>query len=235
MAKLKPFSIFLNSIWSLAILLSVFCTVVGLLDRSLIASLVGITGLLVTILFLGVIPLLTAYYNQRIEYHKIRVQAANLPLPKLVYNDDGTVDYQLHPLCRDKCEILNYQDRVYYDVVKDKDNDLVKEKDVEIGRLKSALYEVKKALEQKDIEYAELKAMADTQAAQAAQNKARYIPTEVKNAVLKRDGWQCVICGSTASLQFDHIIPVAKGGGNSVENIQLLCQSCNGSKGSRII
>jgi 5-methylcytosine-specific restriction endonuclease McrA len=43
-----------------------------------------------------------------------------------------------------------------------------------------------------------------------------------------------VECGAGAYLEFDHIIPVAKGGGNTVANIQILCRGCNGRKSDRI-
>ncbi|MBL9155796.1 MAG: HNH endonuclease [Verrucomicrobiales bacterium] len=37
-----------------------------------------------------------------------------------------------------------------------------------------------------------------------------------------------------ANLQYDHIKPVARGGGTTVQNLQLLCQSCNQAKGVKI-
>jgi hypothetical protein len=62
----------------------------------------------------------------------------------------------------------------------------------------------------------------------------RRITKEVRNAVWIRDGGLCVECGAGAYLEFDHIIPVAKGGGNTVANIQILCRGCNGRKSDRI-
>jgi len=60
------------------------------------------------------------------------------------------------------------------------------------------------------------------------------IPQAVKDMVWNRDGGRCVVCGSNQKLEFDHIIPFAKGGSNTYRNIQLLCEACNRSKSAKI-
>jgi hypothetical protein len=60
------------------------------------------------------------------------------------------------------------------------------------------------------------------------------IPEDVKLLVWARDGGACLRCGAKQELHFDHIIPVAKGGGNSQENIQILCKRCNLQKSDKI-
>ena len=64
--------------------------------------------------------------------------------------------------------------------------------------------------------------------------KRSPISDSVKLTVFTRDDGKCVRCGSTKNLHFDHIIPVAKGGGNSEQNIQILCEHCNLQKSDKI-
>jgi HNH endonuclease len=64
---------------------------------------------------------------------------------------------------------------------------------------------------------------------------SRYIPEPVKEEVFERDGGQCVKCGSTRDLQYDHVIPYSRGGSNSATNIQLLCGDCNRAKSNRFV
>lgn len=65
--------------------------------------------------------------------------------------------------------------------------------------------------------------------------KRERIADEVKIAVWRRDGGQCVRCGNRANLEYDHIIPVIKGGSNTVRNIELLCESCNRRKSANLM
>jgi hypothetical protein len=55
----------------------------------------------------------------------------------------------------------------------------------------------------------------------------RHIPRTVRQRVYQRYGGRCAECGDAQYLEFDHIVPVAKGGSNSEENVQLLCRRCN--------
>jgi hypothetical protein len=65
---------------------------------------------------------------------------------------------------------------------------------------------------------------------------SRLIPTHVKIEVWKRDKGQCVICGSTENLHYDHDLPYSKGGTSLVaENVRILCMKHNLKKSNKII
>jgi len=66
------------------------------------------------------------------------------------------------------------------------------------------------------------------------QKSREPIPEEVRFGVWRRDSGKCVKCGSKVKLEFDHIIPVSKGGSNTERNIQLLCEKCNREKSDKI-
>ena len=72
-----------------------------------------------------------------------------------------------------------------------------------------------------------------------------------RRQVSDRDGNACKQCGwkfgdpvptisrrtgftTYRTLEIDHIIPVALGGTNAVENLQILCTTCNARKGARL-
>lgn len=53
--------------------------------------------------------------------------------------------------------------------------------------------------------------------------------------LLKEQKYKCIAClvDITDTYQVDHIYPLSRGGGNGEDNIQLLCQPCNGRKGAK--
>lgn len=62
------------------------------------------------------------------------------------------------------------------------------------------------------------------------------VSNKLRFAIYARDGNRCRICGrySTTDLEIDHIIPIAKGGKTTFDNLQTLCRDCNKRKGSNI-
>jgi 5-methylcytosine-specific restriction endonuclease McrA len=64
--------------------------------------------------------------------------------------------------------------------------------------------------------------------------RIRHIPQSIRNKVFNRDGGRCtfignngVRCNSSWNLEIDHIVPFAKGGENSLDNLRLLCARHN--------
>lgn len=74
------------------------------------------------------------------------------------------------------------------------------------------------------------------EAAEAADGTPRRpaISEEVRIAVWRRDSGKCARCGSRERLEYDHIIPISRGGSNTSRNIELLCETCNRQKSDRI-
>lgn len=60
----------------------------------------------------------------------------------------------------------------------------------------------------------------------------RVIPAEVKRAVNARDGGRCTFVGpngrcDSRAVEFDHVLPVARGGKATIENLRLRCRPHN--------
>jgi 5-methylcytosine-specific restriction endonuclease McrA len=78
------------------------------------------------------------------------------------------------------------------------------------------------------------RAHAAVQLGQAPAARRQGIPLDLRRAVWERDGGRCTECGSGFELQFDHVIPVAMGGATTAENLQVLCGTCNRTKGASL-
>jgi len=65
----------------------------------------------------------------------------------------------------------------------------------------------------------------------------RGVPLKLRYRVLVRDNFRCVLCGRSPALEYgvrlhvDHVVPFARGGKTSEENLRTLCETCNWGKG----
>lgn len=57
-----------------------------------------------------------------------------------------------------------------------------------------------------------------------------------RKIIFERDNYTCVYCGAINSpLHCDHIHPKSKGGSDALGNLTTACESCNTSKGDKLI
>ena len=96
----------------------------------------------------------------------------------------------------------------------------------------------------------ELRAVASIELSRAvAAAPPPAAPTGLRHEVLRRDGWQCRGCGWSPGdpvprvangrplyrgLEIDHVHPRSLGGPDILDNLQVLCTSCNTRKGARL-
>lgn len=60
------------------------------------------------------------------------------------------------------------------------------------------------------------------------------VSNKMRFSIYERDGYRCCKCGVSdryAQMEIDHIIPIAKGGKSTYDNLQTLCHKCNVEKG----
>ena len=69
----------------------------------------------------------------------------------------------------------------------------------------------------------------------------RYIPKAVRDKVYARDGGTCAFigtnghrCGVTWDLEYEHIVPFARGGSNDESNLMMLCRAHNNYRAEQI-
>jgi 5-methylcytosine-specific restriction endonuclease McrA len=70
---------------------------------------------------------------------------------------------------------------------------------------------------------------------------SRHVPAHVRRAVRARDASQCTFvadsgrrCEARARLEFDHIVPVARGGRSTTSNVRLRCRAHNQLEADRV-
>jgi 5-methylcytosine-specific restriction endonuclease McrA len=73
-----------------------------------------------------------------------------------------------------------------------------------------------------------------------SRRSGRYIRAAVKMRVARRDNYMCQEpgCGRTLrdfDIEFDHIIPVARGGSSEEHNLRVTCFEHNRDKGRKVV
>lgn len=66
----------------------------------------------------------------------------------------------------------------------------------------------------------------------------RNIPRHIILRVARRDNNQCQICGKILKdieIEYDHIIPISKGGSSEENNIRVTCLDCNRDKSNKFV
>ena len=71
----------------------------------------------------------------------------------------------------------------------------------------------------------------DIKSAKRKPAKRKHIPKAVRDAVMERDNYTCVYCASTNNPELDHNEAHANNGSDEIDNLQVLCRSCNRRKG----
>jgi hypothetical protein len=57
-----------------------------------------------------------------------------------------------------------------------------------------------------------------------------------RESIVERDRSTCYLCGrelGATEITLDHVIPLARGGAHTEENLRVACRSCNSRKGAR--
>ena len=58
----------------------------------------------------------------------------------------------------------------------------------------------------------------------------RKVSNSKRQKISDRDGGACLICGSSGSIEVDHMRALMNGGGNEESNLATLCHKCNSSR-----
>lgn len=78
----------------------------------------------------------------------------------------------------------------------------------------------------------------NTVSATSAAAKRKPLSKKTRFEVFKRDGFRCHYCGAHPPgvlLHVDHIVAVAAGGSNAIDNLVTACEPCNLGKGARAL
>jgi len=99
----------------------------------------------------------------------------------------------------------------------------------EVPPLKPEVAERRQAIEQARLEKLRAERKIESRRNDLRKKARLHLAT-----LIKRDGEFCQRCGTTENLTVDHVVALANGGSNELDNLQLLCNRCNVAKGARV-
>lgn len=139
-------------------------------------------------------------------------------------------DHNYYSIPNNKINQLYSRYKLYRDYYKYKDYDFLKYDFIDLYKV-----DVNKINGKRYYSYQRLQVIGNkTPKPKVINDNPRYFSAEVQKEVFRRDNGQCRRCGIDYNIQYDHIIPFSKGGASSLENCQILCQSCNLRKSNKI-
>lgn len=111
-------------------------------------------------------------------------------------------------------------------------------RDREVARMRKAYEENREERIAKQVEWnrEHPDVYRDVQAKRRARKRALPAEDVKRSLVFERDEGTCGICGEAvdpADWHLDHVVPLAKGGHHTYENVQVAHPGCNQSKGAR--
>lgn len=62
---------------------------------------------------------------------------------------------------------------------------------------------------------------------------SRPLPNGLRMQVYERDGYKCVLCGSSSKLVTRHVVPKSKGGESTLDNLRTVCDPCSRKLGKK--
>jgi hypothetical protein len=154
------------------------------------------------------------YWNYRFRYMFLKQTDWE---DKRFQNYKGGVTIKRHKLTSAKTKNIYYENRYFL-------------------KIDDSLIFNEKLLFEKAVKSLEIKLNKFNKKSKINTKKRNPIESRLRHEVFKRDNYKCVECGNTnkeATLHCDHIISVAQGGSDELDNLQTLCQACNLAKSNR--
>lgn len=63
----------------------------------------------------------------------------------------------------------------------------------------------------------------------------KYNYRKHRKVLLEKSNNKCILCDNRENLAIDHIVPKCVGGSNKIENLRILCTTCNNREYQKLV